>query len=298
LTARAALKTIFSREPCRSVLAWIQRTTGGRKILNRIYPAGGVYTSFEEGWAGARSTHLAGHEDPEEIRFHLNISEKLRSSDYAALYWLTRIGSGSLKVFDYGGNAGNLFYGYSRYLADTNLLAWIVCDIPSVNEEGRRIAHERGATMLSFADSARGVTKEHVVLVSGAFHYWENSVGEFLGQFAEAPQHILINRSPVHKTQPSFVTVQRTETCAFPCIVRNESGMISDFHANGYALIDQWRALELSLILPLYPLQSVSYYSGYYFKRELGDQEKTGTDQQKRKISRALPLGISRCTTS
>jgi putative methyltransferase (TIGR04325 family) len=271
LTARATVLNVLSRQPFRTFLVRMQRTAGGRKILNRIHPAGGLYSSFEEGWAAARSTHLPGHEDPQEIQVHLNFSEGLRSSDYAALYWLARIGGPCLRVFDYGGNVGNLFYGYSRYLADTNLLDWIVCDIPSVNEQGRRIAHERGTSMLSFADSARGVTKDYVVLLSGAFHYWEKSVGEFLGQFSDPPLHVLINRSPVHKTQPSFVTVQRTETCAFPCIVRNESGMISDFHANGYTLIDQWRALELSLILPLYPLQSVPYYSGYYFKRERVD---------------------------
>ena len=39
------------------------------------------------------------------------------------------------------------------------------------------------------------------------------------------------------------------------------------FAAEGYQMIDRWRAMELSLKLPLFPKLSVPFYSGLYFSR-------------------------------
>ncbi|HUY12934.1 MAG TPA: methyltransferase, TIGR04325 family [Terriglobia bacterium] len=239
----------------------------GRKLLNSLSQTRGVFATFDEGWSIARKTKPAGHEDPSEIAVHLEFSKALRPSDYAVLYWLSNICTDDLSILDFGGNVGNLYYSYSTHLKAVRNLDWTVFDIPFVVEEGKRIAAERGATGLRFTNSLQDASECNVLLVSGAFHYWEKSVQAFLEQFVNLPEHVILNRTPVHDRKPSFITVQRTKACAFPCVVHNATEMVGAFGAEGYVLVDRWPALELSLRMPLFPDRTVPHYSGFYFRR-------------------------------
>lgn len=256
---------ILGSEPARGILGRIAQRPAGNRLLNRISGSYGAYETFEEGWSVARSTKLAGHEDPAEVSAHLKWSENLRPSDYPALGLIAKIQPHDVKVFDYGGNVGNVYYSYVPHLKGADRIQWVVYDIPAITESGRRIAAERGASELTFVDELDSFRAEQILLISGAFHYWESDVPAFLRQFPERPRHILINRSPVHETQPSFIAVQRTPTCAFPCRVWNAEELVSAFENEGYALADRWKATELALKLPLFPERWVANYSGFYF---------------------------------
>jgi putative methyltransferase (TIGR04325 family) len=263
-----AIVTLGSK-PCRTVLTRLAELPFGKNILNRFSQTRGVFATFEEGWSVARKTALGDHEHPSEIDVHLTFSKALRPSDYAVLYWLSKISDMELRIFDFGGNVGNLYYSYSTYLEGTRSLDWTVFDLPSVVKEGERIATERAVAGLRFTTKLEDVAGCNVLLVSGALHYWEGSVRAFLEQFQQQPDHVIVNRTPVHNEQPSFITVQRTGECAFPCIVRNVSGLIEDFAFSGYTMVDRWPAIERSLRMPLFPERTVRYYSGFYFRREL-----------------------------
>jgi len=258
----------LAAEPFRTVLTKVDGSPLGRKILNKLSRDRGVFRTFDEGWIAARQANPVGHEDPGEIAQHLRYSYRLLPSDYAVLYWLRQIGPDELRVFDYGGNAGNLFYACTAYLQPLRSVDWTVFDIPSVVEEGRKIAAERNAAGLHFTNSVAEVSRSHVLLISGAFHYWEKTIEAFLGQFSSLPEHILISRSPVIEKEKSFITVQRTKSCAFPCAVWNADELIAGFVGQGYTLADRWRAAELGFDLPLFPHLSVPYYSGFYFRRK------------------------------
>jgi len=268
MSAREVAIAFLASEPCRTLLTRIEVLPHGRKLLNSFCQTHGVFTTFEEGWSVARRAKPAGHEDLSEIKVHLEFSSALRPSDYAVLYWLLKIGAGDLRIFDFGGNIGNLYYSYSSHLNSAQSVRWTVFDIPNVLEEGKRIAEERGAHGLRFTSSLQVASDCNVLLVSGAFHYWEKGVQAFLNQFANPPEHVILNRTPVHDRKLSFVTVQRTKECAFPCIVRNSAELVADFNAKGYAMIDRWPALELSLRMPLFPQYTVPHYSGFYFRRQ------------------------------
>jgi putative methyltransferase (TIGR04325 family) len=229
----------------------------------------GVFVDFAQAWKVAKRGRHAGHDHPDAIKLHFELSKGLRASDYAVLYWLRRIGSQKLRVFDFGGNAGNLYYSYSTYLTEVAKdVTWTVFDLPMVVEEGRRIATERKAIELRFTKSVEDASGCNVLLISGAFHYWEESVQAFLEQFPKPPEHIIVNRSPIHDKEASFITVQRTESYAVPCIVRNATEMIKAFASKGYEIADRWPALELSLRMPLFPHLTVPHYSGFYFRRQ------------------------------
>jgi putative methyltransferase (TIGR04325 family) len=268
LGAREIARAILSAEPLQTILSRIADLPAGARILNTLDPSGGVFSSFQEGWTAARRVKPAGHEHPDAIKTHLALSQGLRASDYAVLFWLSQINSSKLRVFDFGGNVGNLYYSYSPFLnCKLKHIEWTVFDLPVIQQEGRQLAREKGADDLKFANSIAAARESDVLLVSGAFHYWESSIAEFLTQFPHLPYHVILNRTPVHDSHPSFVTVQKTATYAVPCIVRNAGQLIANFEAAGYVMVDRWPALEVSLRMPLFPKHSVAHYSGFYFRR-------------------------------
>ena len=269
MSTKEIARLVLASEPSRTLLAGIERLPLGRRILNRLSQGRGVFLNFDEAWKTAKRGVYRGHDSPEAIKLHFELSKNLRPSDYAVLFWLSPLCAGRFQIFDFGGNAGNLFYSYSPYLKErAKSIEWTVFDLPSNIDEGRRLAQQQGSTELRFADSVAGVSEDHVLLVSGALHYWEKSVHAFLEQFPQRPVHILVNRTPVHDKRSSFITVQRNASFAVPCLVRNASDMIADFSSMGYTMIDRWPCLELSLKLPLYPDRSLPHYSGFYFRRE------------------------------
>jgi putative methyltransferase (TIGR04325 family) len=194
-------------------------------------------------------------------------SKVLYPSDYPVLYWLLRLGSPRLRLFDFGGNIGNIYYSYSPLLKPpVEQIEWTVYDFPATLEQGRKIASARRERELQFTDSVQEASLSDLLLVSGALHYWEKSIAEFVDQFPQPPLHVLINRTPTHDTKHTYITVQHTDSFAFPCLVRNLDEIISGFTAKGYALIDRWPNLELSWRKPLFPDYAVHHYSGFYFR--------------------------------
>lgn len=127
---------------------------------------------------------------------------------------------------------------------------------------------ERNAEGLRFASAATEFRDDQVLLASGSLHYWEGTIAGFLEQFPVLPRDIIVNRSPVSEKHGGVVVVQRTATCAFPCIVRNADEMVAEFAALGYSLVDRWSAPELRLPLPLFPEHSVPHYSGFYLRHQ------------------------------
>lgn len=260
--------------PIRPTLVRLEKLPLGRALLNklsRLTLHRGVYENFAEAWRVARRVRTAGHEHPENIETHLDLAKTLRASDYAVLYWLSVLDQeykGTLRILDFGGNAGNLYFSYSSYLSQlASDISWTVVDLPGVIEQGLRIANARGAKSLFFAKSVSEVPSPDVLLVSGALHYWEGSICAFLDQFSSLPMHVIVNRTPVHTTESSFVTIQVQRSYAVPCIVRNEGQVISEFESRDYFMVDRWHSVELRLRIPLFPRVTVPHYSGFYFRR-------------------------------
>ena len=269
MSAREAIIEGASSEPFRSLLIRLAGSNVGVRVLNKLSYPRAVFSSFDEAWIAAGKTAYAGHDHPDCIKQHLELSKTLRSSDYAALYWISRISSRKISVFDYGGLVGNLFYSYFNYLVDTSdSIKWTVFDLPKNVTAGQDLAGQRSACGLEFTASLEQYSRDQVLLISGAFHYWEKSIAEFLNEFPARPDHIVINRTPASDGAPTFVTVQDNGSYAVPCVVRSINEIVSEFGTAGYTLIDHWKAPELRIRMPLFPGLNVPHYSGFYFSTQ------------------------------
>jgi putative methyltransferase (TIGR04325 family) len=259
---------VLASEPFRTLLSALERTPGGKNVLNWLSRPRGVYLNFEEAWAAARRSTHAGHDHPDYIDLHVKLSG-IRASDYAVLYWLTRIRPGDMSIFDFAGSIGNLYYNYAGYLDDgIRDVQWTVFDLPKTVQEGRKLATTRASSGLGFSETLDSFSREHILVVSSAFHYLETTVKQFIEQFPETPQHIIVNRTPVIEKERTFVTVQYAGTYALPCKIRNSDELISEFDAMDYEMTDRWTAPELSIRLPFFPSRTISTYAGFYFRRK------------------------------
>lgn len=262
---RKYLRALAALGPSKKLLSLVGATKLGARALNRIARPRAIYSNAADAWAAAADHKLAGHDHPDAINMHLRLAEKLRPSDYAAMFWLSLLDH-QAHIFDFGGNIGNLFYLYRKYLPADNGMRWTVFDIPAILERGRAIALERQAKGIAFTGDLTQAAGCDVFLASGSLHYWEGSITDLLEKINIRPAHILVNRSPMREHGPPFMTVQVTDHYSVPCLVRNINDVISEFGRHGYELIDRWSALELSIDLPLQPEFSIPAYSGLYFR--------------------------------
>jgi putative methyltransferase (TIGR04325 family) len=253
------------------LFAWaltaLSRNSVGLFILTAIGQPHCTYPSFAEAAKAAGVTQHGGHSSPRAIRSHASLAGTVLPSDYPAIYWIARLASNPLRIFDYGGNVGNLYYSYRRCLPESiHQVRWTVFDLAAVVAEGTLIATENGTTEIEFQNTVQTVTGNDLVLVSGALHYWEASLAKFIEQFPEKPAAFILNRTPVHP-DTNYITVQVRPFYSVPCVVRTAEEILSAFGSAGYKLADRWQVPERSMRMAMFPALTIPSYSGFCFVR-------------------------------
>ena len=266
----SVLKAAVESKPAQKLLVRLHESKAGKRFLNRVTFPRGVFDTFEEAVAAAAKTAKPGHENPGNAVTHWNLASALLISDYPVLYWMNQAGN-DLKVLDYGGNVGNLYHAYRNHLR-AKKLEWTVSDLPMMIEAGRTIAKEKSTTSeLRFRVSSDPFPDVNFALLCGSYHYWEGTASDFVARFPAPPKHILINRSPmVDGEVKEHATVQFSQYCALPCIIRNKRDIAAAFELAGYRLVDSWLCPEYSVKKSLFPRQSLDHCSGLYFQRKDG----------------------------
>jgi putative methyltransferase (TIGR04325 family) len=201
----------------------------------------------------------------------LSHSAVARSSDYAALFHLGRLAPSLSSVFDLGGNIGNLFYGFAKYLDFRPDLRWTVYELPEVLEIGQTLALERGENRLRFTRDLSEASGSDVFIASGSLHYFEQSLPEMIGSLQDSPKHVIVNRTPVTSSKP-VATVQDGGDSLIGCQLIQREELMNHMCRLGYLLADSWTVPELSIEIPFYPEYSVRSYSGLYFRLDRGQR--------------------------
>jgi len=210
----------------------------------------------------------SSHEHPDYVELHMMLAESARPSDYPALFHIQTVLPHIRSVFDFGGNAGNLFYGYSRYLELPQNLAWTVYDLPKNLDVGARLAKEKREGRLRFTGNFTDAEETDLFIASGSLHYFDKPLFSIIAELKKKPTYVLINRTPF-AAAPTLATVQDGGgDKLFSCMVYNRDEMIKGFEHLGYATVDVWQAAELSLIIPGYPDRSAMSYSGMFFRQK------------------------------
>jgi putative methyltransferase (TIGR04325 family) len=189
----------------------------------------------------------------------------VRPGDYAALFYIQQFMPQVRSVFDLGGNVGNLFYCYLKYLNLGPDFRWTVLDLPKTIALGRQIATERNENRLRFTDRLEDADGTSLFMTSGSLQYFEQSLPSIITGFANRPHFVLLNREPL-TDGPATATVVDGETYRLPCLLHNRQSVVEGLESLGYEMLGSWKIPERSLIVPCYPDRSALEYSGMFFR--------------------------------
>ena len=260
------------------LLRGFQRLPLTRSLYRGLVGYRRPFASLEEAEAAVARYSLGGHEHPQNVKNHLGIYSRARPSDYAALFYIRPILHCIKRVFDLGGNSGNLFYSYSNYLSWPEGLVWQVLDLPGNMAAGEAIAKEREAQQLQFTGEWMDADGADLLIVSGSLHYLHRPLAEMIGELTVRPSYILINRTPMTDGAP-VATIQDLGIFRIACMVHNKSQVVRNLEQLDYVVVDEWKAHELSLEIPGYPEFSVPAYTGIFLRRKgVSTQEMVSTE--------------------
>jgi putative methyltransferase (TIGR04325 family) len=234
-------------------------------ILNAMLGYHRVFNSLSEAVAAARPYADGGHEDPEHPKRLMLLAEVPRPSDYALLFHMRGLILDRAKIFDVGGNVGNLFYLYDKYLDLPPDCIWLVFDLPVWVEAGQDMATKRGENRLRFTRKWGDAAGAELLIASASLHYFDTPLSQMVAGLPEKPAHILINRTPLIDG-PTKATVQDDRTHRVGCVLYNRAEFVTAFEAIGYEVVDSWKAWEQSLKLVGKPEYSALPYSGFFFR--------------------------------
>lgn len=236
----------------------------------------GVFNTFEEAIEAAPKTKNIGYDNPELAKEYVEMMETgnwegsqslVRPPDYPVMFWLStllNVQHVTPNIFDFGGNVGFHYYAYSKYIQYPDPLKWTVCELPAIEEAGRKLAERLSVSNLFFLSDLTAASGCEIFLASGSLQYLKD-FSNFLSQLTQKPKHLLINRLPLYDGE-QFVTLQNGGKVFYPQYVFNRRHFIEALVNSGYQLIDLWEDHQDSCIIPFHPDRAVRYYHGLYLR--------------------------------
>jgi putative methyltransferase (TIGR04325 family) len=261
------LNSLGSRPSGRNLIIRLRSNRVTRGPLNLCLGFRRTFPSFAAAQACSSRYIQAGHEHPDEIRFHTSMSDTVRESDYAVLFHLAPIISELRRVFDLGGNVGNLFYSYQRKLNFPARLLWTVYDLPVKKPLGEKLAAQRAESRIRFCNTLAEASGSDVLIASGSLHYFEEPLHQMLVSLQYPPKHVFINRTPF-SNGPDLITIQDSRSYLVPCKLHSRMALLNGMHALGYELKSEWPVYERLLAVPTHPDICGRTYFGFYFRRK------------------------------
>ena len=263
----SVLTSIGSRAPGRRLILRLRSQRWSQSLLELALAYRNTFPSFAEAQSSASKYIAAGHEHPDEIRYHTSIADSVRESDYPVLFHLAALAAGLRRVFDLGGHVGNLFYAYQHKICFPSDITWTVYDLPHKRPFAETLAAERNETRIRFADNPAEASGADVFIASGSLHYFEQPLDEILRTLELLPPHVFVNRTPF-STGSSLITVQDNRSYLVPCTLHSRPELISGMARLGYELVSEWPVHERKLCVPLYPDLTAHTYKGFYFRKK------------------------------
>jgi putative methyltransferase (TIGR04325 family) len=223
----------------------------------------GVYSSYAEATQAIPLQALAGFEHDIVIKFFEGDEGEWKNHDYPAAFWLREALKTENSVFDLGGGWGQSFYAYADYLDFPRDFSWLVYDLRSFTDRGRKVAARRAESRLRFTEAMVDASGCGIILTGGTLQYMNDDLATVLDCLNNKPRHIIVHRVPL-SDGPQFFTVQRMVYSYAVNKVMNREQFIKSIRDRGYELRDCW-AQSRALKVMFHPERLVSEYSGLYF---------------------------------
>ncbi|MCO4754089.1 MAG: methyltransferase, TIGR04325 family [Bacteriovoracaceae bacterium] len=224
----------------------------------------GVYPNFTSALQSAPATKPLGYDNVEAANMYKERTKQIYSTDYPVLYWMNKFKGHINSIFDFGGHIGVHFYSYEKYLDYANLNRWLVCDVPSVLEEGKRFEEYKNDSILDFTADFEMCEGIDLLLANGSIQYVEWELHEKLSNIKEKPRLVILNMTPLHE-EFSTITLQSIGTSFCPYYLRLEKDFVRGMESIGYRLLDVWNNEEKRCNIAFEKKRSLDKYKGMVF---------------------------------
>jgi putative methyltransferase (TIGR04325 family) len=224
----------------------------------------GVYCSVAEALRHVRPGRKVGYDHEEAADLYPWLMDYTKISDFAILFYFNKLLRPGMRIFDFGGNIGVLYYAFQKRWRLPENVTWTVCDVPAVVRAGIARAAERTTPGLEFTSDFREAANADVLLTSGTLQCVEEDFAPMLeGLGAARPRHLLINRVPMWD-RPELVSLQDLGPVVYPYRVFERSRFLSSLATAGYGVQDQWECPEKSISIRFRPWIRIQGFDGYY----------------------------------
>jgi putative methyltransferase (TIGR04325 family) len=241
-----------------------------QRLLRRLFIGSGVtgvYPTYAAARAAVPASRRVGYDNPETSNMYPFLLELSRISDYAALFYLSRLVQPGYRIFDFGGNTGVLFYNYQRRWTMPPGVQWIVCDLPLVIEAGREFAKTRPSEGLSFTSNFEDAAGADLLITSGTLQYVPETLAELVAELDDAkPGHVLVNRTAMWDRE-TFFTLQSLGPVVCPYRVQNRKEFVAGMEAQGYFVKDTWECPECKINVRWHIHHRIRAYAGFLLER-------------------------------
>ncbi len=241
-----------------------------RDVLHRVFAGAGVtgvYATYEAAVAAAPKGSPIGYDHTETSNLYSYLLDYTKISDYAALFYLSRLLQPGSRLFDFGGNTGVLYYSYQRRWALPPGAHWTVCDVPAVVRAGEEFARNRPSEGLAFTSRFEDAAGADLLFTSGTLQYVPKTLPALLAPLGDAmPRRVLVNRTALWPGE-TFYTLQPVFAAHCPYRVQNRVEFVSGMEALGYRICDEWECPESAIHVRWHPRHRIDRYLGMLLER-------------------------------
>lgn len=220
--------------------------------------------SYSEGYDGENILKLAL-----ETALNLKNGSLIRTPNNKVIDILLQISeiSGGLKVIDFGGAFGNLYFQCLSHLDNGKPLNWRVVEQPHYIRVGNSKLYDGKLSFFSSIKEAANQENIDVIVFSGVLQYFKAPENLLLQAIALKPRIIIIDRLPIIKGNSDVICIQKTR---FPYPIRSSYPQrlfacerIPNTIAGDYRLISEFAAFDK----PTGGIKRVDF-KGYIFERK------------------------------
>lgn len=223
------------------------------------YDADQIFIKIKEAAIAVRDGHAAFERD--SVLFE---KPEYRWETLTALLWQAARDRGELRVLDFGGSLGSVYFQSRVYLAGLPLLRWGVVEQPHYVDFGNRELSSETLRFFGGIDQGVDEIKPNAVFFGASIQYVDSPF-DILDRFISQGVSSLVFDKLALVDQPSDrLTIQRVPKhiyeASYPAWFFSESHFLEHMKRAGYRCVSEWRNVDE------YPLEAATTaFKGFHF---------------------------------
>lgn len=182
----------------------------------------------------------------------------------AAMLWQAACDRGELRVLDFGGSLGSVYFQSRAYLADLPLVRWGVVEQSHYVDFGRR---ELGSDSLQFFPQVQecwATLAPNVAFFGGVLQYLTSPYEVLDGMLSYRPTSVIFDKLALVDQATDRLTIQRVPKhiyeASYPAWFFSEARFLDHLKSAGYRYVSEWCNIDE------YPLEgATTAFKGFHF---------------------------------